>query len=216
VGTNRQDNGGLDLHAVHRAVQTLDERGILRLASEAGSADVGGWFARARAIGELQRRADYKDAAVVRHAKDLGIGKTLAFELGAIDKRILLPRLKDQGDAAKFPILEKRYYVTAIRCAPAARRSPLAILAIAEAELAKGHRISTRTLREMVGVASDTDPLLAIEKCLEKLSQLGDPARQRYVHAVKEPDEALRMTESAIKSARMLATALREKLQENA
>lgn len=120
----------LDLPAVHAAINDLDEEGIVAVANEAAVSQAGGWFARARAIGELQRRARYKSAAVATYAERLNMSRSTAFELGAIDRDILLPRLLELGADAKFPIRERRFYSMAIRLAPEVRKPALAILGL--------------------------------------------------------------------------------------
>lgn len=198
----------LDLPAVHRAIQSLDEREIIEVANDAA----GGWLARARAIGELQRRAGYKDSAVVKYTKELGIGKTLAFELGAIDKRILLPRLLEEGDAATFPIRQKLFYTTALRCAPVAKRSPLAILAIAEAARQKDRRFTARRLQEQLGVHASKDATHGIGACLAKVAALACQDRKRLARGAKNPADLLRLAEATAKSAHLLAEELRAKI----
>lgn len=202
----------LDLPAVHRAIQSLDEREIIEVANAAAGAESGGWLARARAIGELQRRAGYKDSAVVKYAKALGIGKTLAFELGAIDKRILLPRLLEEGDAATFPIRQKLFYTVALRCAPQAKRSPLSILAMAEAARAKDRRFTVRKLQEQLGVHSTKDATHGIAACLERVAALSCQDRKRLARTAKDPAELLRLAEATAKSAHLLADELRAQI----
>lgn len=190
-------------------IQNLDEAEVLRAAIDATGAEADGWFVRARALGELQRRAGYKDAAVVRYARDLGIGKTLAFELCAIDRRILLPRLLEHGDAARFPIRERRFYSVAVRCAPLVKRSALAILAIAEAARAKDRRFTARKLQEQLGVHATRDAAHGITQCLAKISALDEPTRKRVARTAKHPADVVRLAEATAKNARLLADELR-------
>lgn len=202
----------LNLPAVHRAIQGLDETAILDLATSAAATESGGWFAQARAIGELQRRADYKDAAVVRYAKALGVGKTLAFELGRIDRKILLRRLLNDGDAATFPITARRFYSLALKLAPLVGKSPLAVLAVAEAEHAKDPKFSTRRLREKLGAPAAADPVRGLQRCLEKLGGLSSRDRVRYARAAKDPAAVVALAESAAEAARGLADAARARV----
>lgn len=200
----------LDLCAVHRKIQGLDDEGLVSVATAAAHATADGWFAQARAIGELQRRAQYKSAAVAEHAKRLGIGRSTAFELGAIDRKILLPRLVELGDAALFPIREKRFYALACTLAAELHRSPLSILATAEQARAKNRRFSTRALRAQLGVRSD--PVNGFMRCLRSLGGMQRKARQRFVLAVEDPAAVLRMAEATAENARLLAAELRAQI----
>lgn len=205
----------LDIHAVHRAIQDLDEDAIVRVASVAATSERGGWFARARAIGELQKRARYKDAAVVKYAKLLGIGKTLAFELGTIDRHILLPRLGEDGDAATFPIAERRFYSLACRLAPSLKRSALEVLAVAEQGRKQHGRFTTRQLREHFGVPRATDPAKSLKRCLSALGTLDQKTRQRFARAVQDPAEAIQLAQQTAKNARLLVEDLRARTEGN-
>lgn len=205
-----------DLVDLHRTLAGLNEADVVRVALEAHSAESGGWLARARALGELQRRAGYKDAAVVKYAKALGIGKTLAFELSAIDRRILLPRLAEEGDAARFPLRERRFYTVALRCAPVAKRSPLAILAMAEAARQKNRRFTARQLQEQLGVHSTRDATHGVRACLAKIAGLDSQLRRRVARLAKDPSDLLRLAEATAKSARQLADELRITLEKEA
>lgn len=195
----------LDLPAVHRTLAGMDEAAILEVARSAERAECGGWFARARAIGELQRRSDYKDAAVIGYAKRLEMGKTLAFELAAIDRKILLPRLREEGDAATFPIREKRFYALACKLAPTVRKSPLAILKIAEDGRIENARYSTTRLKERLGVKDQVDPTKGLGKCLVKMATLERKARQRFARAVaKDRNSMIEMAKATAQNATLL------------
>lgn len=188
----------LDLPAVHAAIGNLDEESILKIAADAAMSEAGGWFARARAIGELQRRAQYRSAAVATYARHLKMSRSTAFELGAIDRDILLPRLLKRGAVAEFPIRQRRFYSMAVKLAPEVRKSALAILEMAERARAKDRRFSTRGLRELVGVpAHATRRPKSIEQCLATLGALDDPARERFVRAVSDPGEVARLARAA-------------------
>lgn len=203
-----------DLRVVHRAIEGLNEDAILKIAAAAAFSSSGGWLAQARAIGELQRRARYASAAVSQHAKRLGISRAAAFELGAIDREILLPRLREKGNAARFPIPQKRFYTMARRLAPSTRRSALAILAMAESARAKNRRFTTRQLRELLGVDASVDPTKSIASCLVKLSTVQRKARQRYARSVADPVAALRIVEAVAENTRHLVADLTSRLAE--
>lgn len=190
-------------------IQNLDEAAVLRAAVDAAGAESDGWFVRARALGELQRRAGYKDAAVVKYARDLGIGKTLAFELCAIDRRILLPRLLEQGEAARFPIRERRFYSVAVRGASVVKRTALAILEMAEAARAKDRRFTARKLQEQLGLHSTRDVTHGLRHCLERVAGLNDEARQHFARTTKDPRGMLRLASATEISARCLVDELR-------
>lgn len=202
----------LDLPAVHAAIKDLDEDGIVAVATEAAVSQAGGWFACARAIGELQRRAKYKTAAVATYAKRLKVSRSTAFELGAIDRDILLPRLRERGADARFPIRERRFYSTAVKLAPSVRKSALAILKIAEEARARDRRFSTRKLRELVGMPSDNGRRRSIKQCLATLGALEAPARARFVRSVADPAGTLRVAEATVENVRALVDELRARV----
>lgn len=197
----------LDLPAVHRAIQDLDEAGIVALASEAATTERGSWFATARAIGELQRRAGYRSAAVSKYASALKVSPATAYELGAIDKKILLPRLQADGDAAQFPIHEKRIYVTAYKLAADIKRPALEILRFAEQQRATNKRFSARKLREHFGVV--TEKVNPIERSLAVLARLSGAEREKFVRGVGDPADILELAQRTADSVRALVSDLR-------
>lgn len=206
-----------DLLAVHRAIEGLDdEESILRLASTAASIEAGGWFARARAIGELQRRAHYSTSAVTRYAKELQVSRSLAFELGAIDRKILLPRLKERGDKAQFPIRERLMYATACKLAPELKRPALAILAVAEEQRRTNPRFSARSLRLHFGVKSPArESGMSIDRCLARIGKLNRTQRSQFVRSLTDPVEVMRLAEAAAKNSAALAQELRARMGES-
>lgn len=198
----------LDLAAVHAAIRDLDEEAILQVASDAATSVAGGWFARARAIGELQRRARYKSAAVTTYAKRLKMSPSTAYDLGAIDRDILLPRLRDRGEDARFPIQQRQFYSLAVRLAPEARKSALAIIRLAEAARRQNPRFSTLDLRELIGVPARSKSR-GVEQALSTLGGLSADARARFVRTAKDPAQMLRAAEATVETAQRIAAELR-------
>lgn len=205
----------LDLHAVHRAIQELGEDGILNLARAAAHAERGGWFARARAIGELQRRGKYREAVVTEHARRLRIGRSTAFELGAIDRYILFPRLSEQGDAAQFPIQQRAIYAHACKLAQRNRRSPLEILALAEGALVERRRVSRRLLEELLGYAHRPDPTKQITRSINALSKLSSSNCKRFARNAPDRVATLERVAASMTALASLTKELRSAAQQD-
>lgn len=196
----------LDLPAVHERLTAASAEDVIRFGKMAGAAQGDAWKAHARAIGELQRRANYGDGAVQQCAKALGIGKKTAERLGMIDRRILYPRLQELGSAATFPIASKQFYLVACQLAKQTRRSALSILAIAEDARLHDRRFSVRKLREHLGVPAESNPARGVARCLATLREI-DPSAVAGTAA--DPHSLVELAEAAATKAHALASELR-------
>lgn len=147
--------------AVVRSLEgaSVDELATIYARAEAAGARA--WMLRALAIGVGQERAEYGDAACVELARALGIGKSTAFGLAAIHRLILRPRLKQEGDRARFPLAEKRFYETAVHARRHLRRPALELLEIAEEQRRRDPKYNPRRFKaELMGKA-ETEPKVA-------------------------------------------------------
>lgn len=201
----------LDLPAVHKTMAGRSDDSLSELGRLAGGMGTDAWKVHARVIGELQRRGRYAAAVVGRIAKDLAISKRTAFELGQIDRKILLPRLRERGDAATFPIRGKRFYMLACRLAETAHRSPLEILQIAEQGRQQDRRFSARQLLALLGAPAETTA--ATDGIVAKFATL-DMAR--FARGAADRAAALELAEACIENACLLVKELRTLIEEAA
>lgn len=142
---------------------------------------VGGviWMSASICCGIAYERAEAKggEIGVNSLAKTFETNKSEISRMARTYRLIIVPRCKEQGDAAVFPIRQRRYYELACDAAVYSNKAATELLAIAEDALAQG-RFTAREYKSILihqGLLPETETgtvTAAVPKILQHLKGL--------------------------------------------
>lgn len=191
----RHINPAFLVHQLHDA----DVTAIADVFIEARSLGARAWMATSVCAGLAQARASRGDRVLDDLSRLFNLHRSRIARLGAIYRKLLLPRIEEQGEAATFILAEQAWYEIAVEAADALGRDPMELLEEAEEEKLANPRFSTRKWKERLGLCEHGAMANKLRTVLVRLAGIeddvieafrGDPDRELLERAADVIDRA--------------------------
>jgi hypothetical protein len=123
---------------------------LVALFHRAETATARGWMLMSCIVGVALGKAKYGQGAARKLATEFGCSERTIHRLAEVFSQLINPRLEVEGERAKFPLEQQRFYSLAIEGAHVAHKKPLELLAEAEAAKAKDPKFTARAFKKRI------------------------------------------------------------------
>ncbi len=147
----------------------------------AETATARGWMVTACVVGVALAKARYGDSAWAKLAGEFRCAPSTVYRLANVYNELISPRLAAQGQRARFPLAEQRFYTLAVEGAEVARKKPLALLEEAEAARAKDPEFTTRAFKRRIFGEKDPGRRLPLMAAMMRLANAQEKTLRQLV-----------------------------------
>lgn len=183
--------------AIVRQLEGRTMAELVALFRRAENATARGWMLMSCIVGVALAKARYGEGAAKKLATEFGCSERTIHRLADVFAQLINPRIELEGDRAKFPLEQQRFYALAIEGAHVAHKKPLVLLEEAEAAKAKDPKFTAGAFKRRIYGEREASPRSKLLPAVKRLANARAEA-VRQLATVADPVELTAILDAAV------------------